>query len=308
MHGYSVKTMLVAFALLWSFGSGILITKIFLDTRPPVIVQSTSRVLEPIQSEYHIIAITDTDPKIVVVYEYVTNTEQNTRRYYGTSHLTKYDETLEQYLPWENGRLYRDDLYISDTDSLNNLENTIVSTSEINNMIVKLEAPSVKNYLPVRSEQLFTKFLGVGKGNLIIDGVGYPATVAATKGFNNKYSNIDVLELGVSTEWFIFFDSENSVYHLDYTNVERFHPAYKSHKYFGKTDTNNFEGPVQTTVFGDSASINATSDSVTIALPKYDFAKSFSYGPVYYSDPAEKYLNRLIYNSGGDLGVYLSIN
>lgn len=307
MHGYSIKTMLVAFALLWSFGSGILITKIFLDTRTPFIVQSTSRVFEPIQSEYHIVAVTDTDPKIVVVYEYVTNTEQNSRRYYGTVHLTQYDAALEQYQPWENGRMEKDDLYISDTDSRNNLENTLISSVELNNKIIKLEVPSVKNYLPIRSEQSFTKFLGVGKGHLFVDEVSYPATVASTKGFNNKYTNIDILELGVSTEWFLFFDSENRIYHLDYTNVEKFHPAYKSHKYFGMLNTSGLSGHSVATIYGDSASVTSTTDFVRISLPEYGFAKSFSYGPIYYSDPAEIYLNRLIYNNAGDLGIYLSI-
>lgn len=308
MRGYSVKTMLVAFSFLWSFGAGIFITRVFFDTREPTVVRTTTHKLEPLQTEYHVLAITKTEPKTVIAYDFVENTESYTKHAYGKAYKTTYQEDFQKYSEWQEGRLHPDDFQVSDTFSLNNLENTLAISTEIDGDVIELFSSSIQNYLPIRSEQLFTKFGGVGSGILKINNTSQDVFVILTKGFNNKYTSVDVTAYEISTEWLLFLDSEDRMYHLDYTNVGKDHPAYKSHKYFGMLGALDIEAPAESEIYGETASLNEEKGYLELSENKTGLFKTFYFGPSIYTDSNKKYLYRLIYNDLGDIGLYLKIN
>ncbi|MCA9750390.1 MAG: hypothetical protein KC414_14870 [Romboutsia sp.] len=172
-----------------------------------------------------------------------------------------------------------------------------------------LNAPIIYNYLPVRSEKIFTKFVGLGEGNLVINGKSHPAKITVSTGYNNLYSGIDIKEYGIKTRWLYYFGNNSDVYHFDYTDIAKNHAAYKSHKYFSSLKISpNSDDLASTTTYGDSYSVNNLGDFLSISSDKVAYKNSFMVGPGYFSDNEKLYKNYLIYNDFGDIGLYLEIN
>lgn len=245
------------------------------------------------------------------VVEYVDKLNSKESSQKGYAHLT-YKTSLDEngyYTEWKHQKVFAENFNYRDLSSENNLTASISSFVTFDNFNVSLNAPIIYNYLPVRSEQIFTKFVGLGQGNLVVNGKSHPAKITVSTGYNNLYSGIDIKEYGINTRWLYYFGHSEDVYHFDYTNIAKQHVAYKSHKYFSSlTIDDSLSELARTQIYGDSYTVSRSDNVLSIFSDKSSYKNTFTLGPGYFSDQDQLYKNYLIYNDFGDIGLYLEIN
>ncbi|MCA9750391.1 MAG: hypothetical protein KC414_14875 [Romboutsia sp.] len=85
---YSIKGLVFAFAFFWAFGSGIIVSRFFLEPTRVNVKTNEVYITDPKQEEHHLIAVTTDEPRYVYVVEYVDKLNSKETSQKGYAHLT----------------------------------------------------------------------------------------------------------------------------------------------------------------------------------------------------------------------------
>lgn len=232
MKNSKVLILLLIGGFIWSFVSGIFVTYLLFmspkSTPPPP--DSKKETIE----EYDIVAVSEEQPHMMLVFDFIKRGEG----FYGSGHY--YNGAS-----WESQVLTFKDSPVSDVASRNNSVNFISIETSINKNRFILDVPGIYTNMVIRAQEDYVKFGGSTQDSalyLTINNKPIKSYVALLKGYNFNYVEEDIEDLGVSTDWLIFWDRDWNFYHLDKTTVLNPSPYYSSHELFAAItkSENNF--------------------------------------------------------------------
>ncbi len=179
-----------------------------------------------VQEEYDLIIVTKNLPHKILYVDSVKrdSLEQGTINYFDGS-------------SWSVSDLVAGSLKIDEGKTLQKFSNLVSFESKLKNLNFKLATLQINSNMTIRSEKKFAKFGGVTNGSevsLTINGETFPSYAVLLKGFNFDTSRIDIADLRVNTDWFVYWDKDWNFYHLDKTDVKKFDPRYESHEFLAK--------------------------------------------------------------------------
>lgn len=180
------------------------------------------------RKEYDLMVVTVEKPHKIVALDFyeTTGAQQN---FVGNIHY--YDGTS-----WQNYQLNESQINVQETSSLKQYSNIISAQINAGRENIRITIPEILTPVTIRAEEQFTKFAGAtpNAGNYIyINSQPYQSYAAFLKGFHtNPPSSFDIFDLGLDTNWLMYFDENWNFYHLDKTVTVRKADFYPDHEVF----------------------------------------------------------------------------
>jgi hypothetical protein len=111
------------------------------------------------------------------------------------------------------------------------LQEAFEGAIDIDGHVIAFNTNTIANEAPIRSLPGYTKLLSNGQGELNIDGQAERTHVLVTKIYSLNSADIQFYTdpLGLRTDWIVFWDNQNTMYHVDSTQIDRPTPIYETH-------------------------------------------------------------------------------
>lgn len=116
-------------------------------------------------------------------------------------------------------------------DSSRVLKQSVVSTFSVDTKTIRVSTGTLRNEAPMRSLPGYTKFVSRGEGTIEVDGSTYPAYIMYSRIYSSNSPELLAYgeNMGVTTDWVVYFDTDGTMYHVDKTDVRNPSPLYQSH-------------------------------------------------------------------------------
>ncbi|MEZ6255529.1 MAG: hypothetical protein R3B92_02020 [Patescibacteria group bacterium] len=187
-------------------------------------------------STYEILTITDSNPTYLI---YVSSTRRGSK-FYNSAHL--YDSSSQQWQTLEPNLQNPVIKFVNDpTYSSERSYTAKYSLAFSDDTKVDLHIPFVDMSMIVKADPNYSKYGGsfIGDDVIKINGQNYRSKNALLVGSTNYSFGPDVYLLDIKTNWALYWDKDFNLHHLDYTDVNKPHPYYRSHSFYGVIDSLN---------------------------------------------------------------------
>lgn len=119
-----------------------------------------------------------------------------------------------------------------DFDSSRVLKQTVKGEVIADGKPISFDTGILTNEIGMRSLPGYTKFMSYGEGVMVWGGKKIPSRLVYTRIYSMNSSEIQFYtgNLGLTTDWIAFWDSEGNFYHVDKTSVDKPTEIYKTHQ------------------------------------------------------------------------------
>lgn len=123
------------------------------------------------------------------------------------------------------------DNWTIDFDKSRVLKQKIDGQLIVNGTVVGFSTKVLENEIGIRSLPGYTKFMSEGDGTITINGESFESYVLYTRIYSSNSSELFTYDgnIGLFTDWIVFWDNEGNFYHVDSTEVKNPIPNYQTH-------------------------------------------------------------------------------
>ncbi len=268
-----------------------------ITTSPTPNISPTPELNQYPQIEYDFLAISTTEPPIIIFSEIVERTN------YFASYVYYFNGEK-----WSHASINQRQFRIQEVQSLNQYVHSIHAVFSIEGTEFNIDIPQIYTPMVMKSLTIFTKFGGIAnesESTIAINNIPVLFKTGLLKGFSYKTSPLDIYDLGITTDWFMFWDKEGNFYQLDKTNTKKYDPNYQSHEFFASIRPNiNFS--LGNVLYAKSVNVQRNESTILVTTDggmSLSLTKSYLLKRPYWQDITSGYI--LTDNNGG-YGMYLS--
>jgi len=250
------------------------------------------------QTEYDLVTLSDSNPPTIIFIEAI----QTSKSFWGIAYF-------HNGTSWSQTDLLKSNFSVTETNTLIQLENQINITFTIDDQTIGLNVPQLYTPIVIRAKNEFSKFGGSTNGflpYLTINNNPQNVRVGLLKGFNRDPKLIDVYDLGINTDWIMFWDQAGNFFHLDKTSTEKINTDYPAHEFYAIENFDQAQNLTGTVNNPKLANINRNNDQVIISTNEsvsLTLTKISRFERPAWQDITQGYL---ISDGQGGYGVYLS--
>ncbi len=248
------------FSFIWCFALGAVLAVLFaFSILPPSSRACTTNTCPITHTEnVHELVVLTKEPNPTALLIQVVETTgttlygDNYSDVYGFAYLSNPDTGT-----WDKKALTGRELkFIANTSSDGKGSTEILGQLTIGTKKIQIPQIDIQTPMVIKNLEKFSKLGGTGTyveptselvinsrqlsvPTILINDVEIPVDIAYFKATDLADVVIDLDTYGVHTKWLTYWDSADTFYHLDDTQVESNHPTYKPHEFFGNLKTTN---------------------------------------------------------------------